>query len=310
MAGREPPTGLFRPTGMKKQRLTSAGLSILTLALLPLAAACGNEKDGGGSQTVGSGSGPGSGGSGSPEVVGIHWSVDDLTVDGKKSAAPAGAFLKIDKNGEVSGSYGCNGFGATAKVDGDAIDLGQARSTDMACMDERMTFESSFSKALADGTLTAKADAEHGKDAQDGKGAEVQHLTLTTKTGATIHLTEEKAAALYGTKWTVDTVSETGADSVSSLPSGAKAYLVFDQKKGIVSGKAGCNNVSAEATVSDGTITFGSPATTRRMCDASLMEAEKALLNIFDGKTAYQIDHRALALTSANGATVSATAAD
>lgn len=276
-----------------------AALALLTLAVLPLAAACGSEKDGG-SQTVGSGSGSGSGSeSGTSDVVGVHWSVDDLTVDGKKSAAPAGAYLQIAKNGEVSGNYGCNSFGATAKVDGDAIDLGQARSTDMACEKDRMTFEGTFSKALTGGTLTAQV-----------KGDGEERLTLTTKTGETIHLTEEKAAALYGTKWTVTTVGEAGADTVSPLPSGAEAYLVLDQKKGTVSGKAGCNNVSAEATVSDGTITFGSPATTRRMCDGSLMKAERALLNIFDGKTAYQIDHRSLSLTSANGTTVSATAAD
>ncbi len=46
------------------------------------------------------------------------------------------------------------------------------------------------------------------------------------------------------------------------------------------------------------------------MCDGSLMETEKALLKIFDGKTAYKIDHRSLSLTSANGTTVSATAAN
>ncbi|WP_405819532.1 META domain-containing protein [Streptomyces sp. NBC_01390] len=285
---------------MNTQRLTSVSLSLLTLAVLPLAAACGNEKDGGGSRTVGTGTG-----SGTSEVTGVHWSIDDLTVDGKKSAAPAGAFLQIDKDGEVSGNYGCNSFGATATVDGDAIDLGTARSTDMACQGDRMTFESSLSKALTGGTLTAKADAD---------GSSAQQLTLTTRTGETIHLSEEKAAALYGTKWKITalgaTDTATDSDSATPLPSGADAYLVFDQKRGTVSGKAVCNNVSAEATVSDGAITFGSPATTRRMCDASLMKAEKTFLKLFDGRTAYKIDHRSLSLTSANGTTASAIVAD
>lgn len=281
---------------MKTQRLTSVSLSLLTLTLLPFAAACGSEKDGG-SQTVGSGS------SASTDVTGLHWTVDDLTVDGKKSQAPAGTFLKIAKNGEVSGNLGCNGFGADATVDGDKIDFGQFLSTDMACMGDPMTFESSLSKALKDGTLTAQVKGEgEGKD--DG----AQQLTLTTKSGDTIHLTEEKTASLYGTKWTITTVGDT--NTVAPLPSGAEAYLVLDQKKGTVSGKAGCNNVSADATVSDGTITLGSPSTTRRMCDGSLMEAEKTVLSLFDGKTAYRIDHRSLSLTSENGTTVSATAAE
>ncbi|MDX3458010.1 META domain-containing protein [Streptomyces sp. ME02-8801-2C] len=282
---------------MNTQRLTSVSLSLLTLAVLPFAAACGSEKSGD-SQTVGSGTGTTK--SGSPDVTGIHWRVEDLTVDGKKSAAPASAYLQIGKDGEVSGNYGCNSFGATAKVDGDDIALGTARSTDMACGNDRMTFESAFSKALTGGALTAQV-----------KGDGEQQLTLTTKAGATIHLTEEKASSLYGTKWTVTTVGDAGADSgVSPLPSAADTYLVFDQKKGTVRGKAGCNNVSAEATVSDGAITFGSPATTRRMCDASLMKAERAFLKLFDGKAAYKIDHRSLSLTSENGTTVAATVAD
>ncbi|WP_327696397.1 META domain-containing protein [Streptomyces sp. NBC_00459] len=285
---------------MKKQRLTSASLSLLTLTVLPFAAACGSEKAGGGSQTVGTGTG-----SGTSEVTGIHWTVDDLTADGKKSQAPASAWLKIDKNGKVSGNLGCNGFGAEATVDGDEVSFAELLSTDMGCANDPMAFEGSFSKALKDGTLTAKATEAGAKN--------IRQLTLTTKSGDTIHLTEEKAAPLYGTKWTVTTVGATGdgdSQAVAPLPSGAEAYLVLDQKKGTVSGKAGCNNVSAEATVSDGDITFGSPATTRRMCDGSLMEVEKELLKIFDGKTAYKIDHRSLSLTSANGTTVSATAAD
>jgi len=289
---------------MKKQRLTSVSLSLLTLTVIPLAAACGSEKDGGGSQTVGTGAG-----SGTAALTDVHWTVDDLTADGKKSAAPASAWLKIDKNGKVSGNLGCNGFGAQATVDGTEVSFAQFLSTDMAC--DAMTFENTLTKALKDGTLTAKST----EDADNAKNA--QQLTLTTKTGDTIHLTEEKAAALYGTKWTITTLGATSdsdgngdSQAVSPLPSGADAYLVLDQKKGTVSGNAGCNNVSADATVSDGTITFGSPSTTRRMCDGSLMEAEKTLLGLFGGKATYKIDHRSMTLTSEDGATVSATAAD
>lgn len=181
MAGREPPTRPFRLTGMKKQRLTSASLSLLTLTVLPFAAACGSEKAGGGSQTVGTGTG-----SGTSEVTGIHWTVDDLTADGKKSQAPASAWLKIDKNGKVSGNLGCNGFGAEATVDGDEVSFAELLSTDMGCANDPMAFEGSFSKALKDGTLTAKATEAGAKN--------IRQLTLTTKSGDTIHLTEEKAA--------------------------------------------------------------------------------------------------------------------
>ncbi|MFI7297487.1 META domain-containing protein [Streptomyces sp. NPDC050121] len=164
---------------MNKQRLTSVSLAVLTLSLLPLAAACGSEKSGGGSQTVGAGTGTGAGTSAGAGVTGVHWVVDDLTVDGKKSTAPAGAFLKIDKSGKVSGNYGCNGFGATAKIDGDAIDLSEVQPTEKGCVGDRMTFETALSKALASGTLIAKTDT-------GAKGGSA--LTITTKSGDTIHL--------------------------------------------------------------------------------------------------------------------------
>nr|WP_055533045.1 META domain-containing protein [Streptomyces graminilatus] len=298
---------------MKKQRLTSVSLSILALTVIPLAAACGSEKASSSSQTVGAGTGTGkgSGTSDGTRVTGVHWAIDDLTVDGKKSPAPAGAFLRIDKNGKVSGNYGCNTFGSTAKIDGNSIDLGRTQSTDMGCLGDRMTFEKNLSKALADGALIAKA--QPGVKGENG-------LTLTTRSGDIIHLSEAKDRALYDTKWTVTALgftqeeSEGDTDSGSAvgapLPSGAQAYLVFDKEKGTVSGKAGCNNVSAEATVSDGTITFGSPSTTRRMCDGSLMETEKAFLKIFDSKVKYEINQGSLSLTSANGTTADATATD
>lgn len=62
------------------------------------------------------------------------------------------------------------------------------------------------------------------------------------------------------------------------------------------------------ATVRDGHITLGAAKTTRMMCDGSLMDTEKTLLGLFDGTVGYELDHRTLTLTSANGTVVSAVA--
>jgi heat shock protein HslJ len=93
-----------------------------------------------------------------------------------------------------------------------------------------------------------------------------------------------------------------------SLPKGAKAYVVLDKKDGTLSGSLGCNHVSAKATVRDGHITLGAAKTTRMMCDGSLMDTEKTLLGLFDGKVSYRLDHRTLTLTSTNGTVVTAVA--
>ncbi|MFF3612281.1 META domain-containing protein [Streptomyces sp. NPDC002580] len=263
---------------MDKQRTT---VSVLTL--LPLAVACGG-------QTAGSGSA----GVGSSPVTGVHWSVDSLTVDGRTARAPSGAYLRIGEDGRAGGNLGCNGFGSTATVEGDRVRFGEMRATDMACAKGPMSFERSLGRTFADGSaLTAKTDGHR--------------LTLTADNGDRVALTEEKDAPLRGTKWTVTAL---GDENVARpLPKGTEAYFVLGED-GRLEGRLGCNRVSARATVGDGHITLGPARTTRMVCDGSLMRTEKALLKLFDSKVAYALDHRGIALTSANGTVVSAVAAE
>lgn len=265
---------------MNMQRLT-----LSALILLPLVAACGSES---GSSSVGSGGGS------SVSVTGIHWSVDSLTLDGKSEQAPGSAYVKITENGKVDGNYGCNGFGTTATVEDDSIRFGNARSTEMACDDVPMSFEKSLRRTLADGPLKAETS--------DGK------LTLTSGSGDKVVLSQEKPAQLYGTTWKVTSLVKDG--TARSLPSDSldKAWFTLDKKEGTLSGNLGCNRVSAEATVRDGQLTLGTPGTTRRMCDGSLMDTERTLLELFDSKANYEIDHRTITLTSENGEGISAVA--
>ncbi|MEU5375050.1 MULTISPECIES: META domain-containing protein [unclassified Streptomyces] len=277
----EPAPRPTRPTSMDKHRLT---LTVLTL--LPLAVACGTDTgSGSGSSSVGTGGGS--------QVTGVHWRVDSLTTNGTTRSAPAGAYLLIE-DGRAEGNYGCNGFGASATVRGDRVDLGPARSTDMACAKDPMAFEASFSRTLAHGPLTAAVDRNR--------------LTLTGEEGDRIHLTKEDDASLYGTKWQV--TSMVNGDVASSLPEAAtgKAWFTFDRTAGTVSGGLGCNRFTAKATVSDGRVTLGAPRVTRMMCDGSLMTTERALSTLLDGSLGYRIDHRDITLTSENGKGLTATA--
>lgn len=269
---------------MNKQRLT-----LTALTLVPLVVACGSES---GSSSVGSGSGSDSGSAAS--VKGVHWAVDSLTVDGKSEKAPGGAYVKIAEDGKVNGNYGCNGFGTTATVEGDSVRFGTARSTDMACEGVSMKFEESFRRALSDGRLKAETS--------DGK------LTLTSDSGAKVVLSEEKPAQLYGTTWKVTSIVRDGTAVSLSSESKDKAWFTLDEKKGTLAGSLGCNRVSADATVRDGSLTLGTPGTTRRMCDGSLMDTEKTLLKLFESTVDYKIDARTITLTSKNGEGISAVA--
>ncbi|GGL98084.1 lipoprotein [Streptomyces fumigatiscleroticus] len=249
--------------------------------LIPLLAACGSERAGSGSAAA------------RQPVTGVHWAVDSVTVDGTTHRAPAGAHVEIDDGGTAQGSYGCNQFSARADVDGDRIRLNGTRATEKACTDRPMEFERTLARTLTGSTLTSEVDGDR--------------LTLTTDDGDHVTLTKEADAPLYGTTWQVTAVSAAGA--AGPLPKKAPAHLVFDRGSGKVTGRLGCNHVTADATVRDGRITLGTPSTTRMMCDASLMRTEKSLLKLFDGTVSYRLQHRTLTLTSENGDGLTAVAA-
>ncbi|MFE9613274.1 META domain-containing protein [Streptomyces sp. NPDC006012] len=271
----------------KRQRT----MLLAAVALLPLAA-CGSERADGGSDS----------GSGSVReaVTGVHWNVGSVTADGATRRAPAGTYAEFS-DGRIRGSYGCNQFSATAAFDGDRLRVGNAETTMMACAkDPRdpkgpadpMGFERILARTLADDPLTARV---RGGD-----------LVLTSRSGDTVRLTDEPDAPLRGTKWTITAFGADG--TATSLPRGATAYLVLGKDNGKVTGRLGCNSVSADATVRDSRITLGTPVTTRMMCDASLMHVERRLLRFFGGSAEYRIDHRILTLTRENGESFSAVA--
>ncbi|MFE0372599.1 META domain-containing protein [Streptomyces tendae] len=268
-----------RKSGQKQRpgvTLTVAAVA----ALAPLAAACGSEQaDGGGSGSA----------AGEP-ITGVRWSIDSVTVDGTTHRAPDAAHVRIDDGGEAAGSTGCNSFSARAAVEGSGDDrrvrLSDAMFTEKACAKTPAGFEKSLGRALTTGSLTTENEGER--------------LTLTTADGDTVRLSRSEDASLYGTEWVVDAPGQEGDKG--------RAHLTFDRDAKTVSGRLPCNHVNAGATVSDGRITLGAPSTTRMMCEGSLMDAEKRLLALFDGKVHYRIDHETLTLTSEDGATVRAVA--
>ncbi|MEU3662670.1 META domain-containing protein [Streptomyces sp. NPDC032940] len=263
---------MYRQKQQRSMTLTMAVVAVL----VPLAAACGSEKAGGertGSGSVGA----------DRQVTGVRWSIDSVTVDGTTHQAPGEARVRIDAGGEAAGSTGCNTFSARADVDGERVRLSDAAFTERACDKTPPEFEKSLGRVLTAGPLTA--DAESGR------------LTLTTSAGDTVRLSRSDDAPLYGTEWTVTTPGGKG-----------EARLTFDQEKGTLSGRLPCNRVNAEATVRDGHITLGAPATTRMMCEGSLMDAEKRMLRFLEGRLDYRIDHETLTLTSEDGTVVRAAA--
>ncbi|MEU1124708.1 META domain-containing protein [Streptomyces sp. NPDC005899] len=272
---------------MRTHRTAASVLAVLgTLTL----AACGTEP---GSGAASGGSGEPGDGSGTvrtePAVTGVHWTVSSLTVGGRRTTAPAGAHVEIDDEGKAEGSLGCNRFTAEAAVHGGTITVGPVTTTDMGCEKDVQRFEKDMGRVLS-GELAAAAA---------GRG-DRRTLTLTSARGDSVALTAEPPAPLTGTAWKVTGLVADGV--ATSLPQGAKdeAHLAFG-KDGSVQGSLGCNSFHGEAAVSGSTLTFGTFASTRKMCPGPAMELERALSAVLEGKTSYEIDHRSLRIEAASG---------
>ncbi|MGW0122357.1 META domain-containing protein [Streptomyces sp. NPDC003327] len=269
---------------------TTQRTALAAAALAVLLAACGTE---GGS---GAGGGPDTVAPDLP-VTGAFWTVDAVTVDGTRSAAPDGAGLEIAGNGRASGTTGCNSFGAAVAVNGDTLTVSSHEITEIGCPADRERFEAAMLKAFS-GSLKGRLKGDA--------------LTLTAPDGRTgLELTATPAAPLRGTTWSVDGLL--AGDTASSLPADGegKARIVIGAD-GAVSGNLGCNNFSATARIDEKARTLtveGPAATTRMMCSSPQMALETRLYELLDGPLTYRLEHRSLTLTDASGEGLTARAA-
>ncbi|MFI8856520.1 META domain-containing protein [Streptomyces prasinus] len=270
-------------TQRSNRRKRRTVLAAATAALsVPFVAACGGEQ-----ADAGAGAGRASAvgtttGTAERTLTGSRWNVDGITANGTTLPAPVDSHITVGDDGRTDGRYACNHFRGETEFDGDRVRF-SVSTTLVACDDEpRKTFERTLSRALSlpDGALEVRVNDDR--------------VTLTADDGTTVRLSENTGdTPLHGTKW-----KNTDPDAESG------SHLTFDEEEGTVSGSLGCNKVNAEATVRDGHITVGTPTTTRMVCEDSLMETEKRLLEFFDTTLSYRVDHRTMTLTRENGPSV------
>ncbi|MFF9849040.1 META domain-containing protein [Streptomyces litmocidini] len=261
--------------------------ALVVLVPLLLLTACGTEG--------GTGSGAGAGEPDLP-VAGTHWTVEAVTLDGRRSAAPDGAHVDFEKDGRARGNSGCNTFDAAVVVRGDTLSVSPSGVTEIGCPADRQRFETELLKTFS-GPLkgTMKGD----------------DLRLASADGrSSVELTAEEEVPLRGTTWKVDGLVSGGTASSLSDGSGAKARLVLGAD-GKLTGNLGCNDFSATARLDEKARTLtveGPAATTRMMCTSPQMKLETKLYELLDGPLTYRLNHRTLTLTEASGEGLTATA--
>ncbi|MEV7683463.1 META domain-containing protein [Streptomyces sp. NPDC088341] len=293
---------------------TTAIAAVTAVALFTLTA-CGTE----------SGAGGGSGGSVRSDLplTDVHWSVDSLTVDGRKTAAPAGASVEIGTDGRASARTGCNTIGAKVTVDGDTVTVGEKESTLIGCPEQLQAFEKALGRAFAGKLKATVEEIEEIKGGRGDKGgkegaAQDRRLTLTTADGDTITLTSGPPVPLTGTQWTVSALTDGATATSLSQGSDGKAHFTFG-KDGTVAGSFGCNSFRGTAKVSEAgtgagekaasTVTFGRLSSTRKLCPGPEMTLERQVQKVLEGNVTYELHHRSLTIKQADGQGLHAMAA-
>lgn len=201
------------------------------------------------------------------------------------TAVPAGVEVTANfAEGRISGTSGCNRYGAAYTLDGAALTIEPAVSTMMACEEPKMTVETAYLAAL--GQVT-------GYRLQDG------NLLLSYGDGQVLTFRPAAVSGLEGTSWQV-TGYNNGQQAVVSLAAGTTISLLFAEGK--VAGQA-CNRYNGSFTQDGDQVTISPLATTRMMCpEPGVMEQESAYLSALQAATTWQIDGSMLTLRDAAGA--------
>lgn len=238
----------------------------ITLALLlTMLAACGEEQPPG-ADPFGSGT----------------WQLAAGTVDGSALVISGRVVTLRLENGQVGGTSACNSYGGPFTIDQGRVTIGALFMTEMWC-EGAMDLESAYLAALARVT-TASRDGE--ALILTGEGVELRFEPQP----------EEPDAALIGTTWALETITDADAASTPVAP----ATLVF-AADGSVSGSTGCNSFFGDYAAGTG---FGPLGSTKMACEPAVMEQEALILGMLGPDATVTIDGSLLTVADLEGRTL------
>jgi heat shock protein HslJ len=206
------------------------------------------------------------------------------------SLLPGTRVTALFEDGSVNGSAGCNRYFGDYEVNGDSISMGPMGSTQMFCSEPEGVMEQEFQYLGAIQTATT----------YHIMGDQLELLDATGEIAATF--TAGEPVTLEDHAWEVLSYNN-GKEAVVSVIIGTQ--LTADFAEGTVAGSAGCNNYNAAYELEgDNAISFGPPATTRKLCadPEGIMEQEAQFLAALQSAVAYRIDGDRADMFDASGA--------
>jgi heat shock protein HslJ len=217
-------------------------------------------------------------------LEGATWRLEELA--GAQSAALAQLERPVTmrlESGRLSGFAGCNNFSGSYAVDGDQLKIGPVASTQMACPEPGSSVETAFHAALS-GTVRYAVDGDA--------------MTATTASGATLRFRREPPPQLAGVNWKVTSFNNNRHAVVGVL---GESNITMSFEDGKVAGSAGCNHFHGAYSTEGSKLEIGPLATTRRACEAPLMNQEREFLAALSSAVTWSIDGNVLDMHRADG---------
>ena len=216
------------------------------------------------------------GGSGG-ELEGTTWVLRSYANGGTLEILPETLYADAHFTGaRLDGFAGCNDYSALARANGRTLLISQVQTTQKACSDVVMTFESTYTTVLHDSRFY---------------GVRGDTLTIYGP-GAEAILVFDAAPKnpLLGS-WIVDSYA-TAPGSQTVPISGTELTAVFGITN--IGGSSGCNTFDGTYGTNGTIVRIGRLATTRKICADDVMTQEVAFLEALQG--AAVIERRGLAL--------------
>jgi len=228
-----------------------------------------------------------------PGLDGTLWRLESyLNADGETvQALPDVDVTATFDGGRLSGSAGCNQYGATYTRRGNQLTLELLEVTLMLCQSEPiMAQEGAYIEALSHAASYRVADDRL-------EIADADEQTVLT-------FVSVEPAPLVGTTWLL-TWYHDGQGSLVSVLADSEITAQFGED-GQVAGSAGCNGYGASYTVEDDQLSVGPAAATLMLCadPAGIMEQEAAYLGALARAARYRITADELELLDDTGALV------
>lgn len=221
----------------------------------------------------------------SPSLEGSMWNLSGFRTADSLIPPVSKTQVTLDfEEGQVSGSSGCNGYGANYTLEGNNISFSTEGfvSTLMFCdPQEIMDQETRF--------LTWIQNAET-------VALEGEQLIIRTTEGDLV-FDKAQHAALEGTDWQLNGIVE--GDAVVNTVVDESINIRFEN--GQATGSSGCNQFFADYTLEGEKLTLSGIGGTKIACEEEVGQREATFLNALAQVAAYQIERSTLKLLDASG---------